>query len=212
MPHRLRVVERDGRLLLGFASAVDNVGTRPLVIEGRRTARFPGMLVRQLVGGRRVAFRGALRYVRSPDHAHWHLLGFERYELRRPDGRRVRRDRKTGFCLTDSYDADARMLPGEPRRAVWTAECGRHHPDLLRVRAGISVGFRDVYHAFLEGQEVDITGLRTGRYVLVHRVNPRRALRESRYENNAASVLLSIRGARVRVLAHCPDSARCDKK
>ncbi|HEU0234981.1 MAG TPA: hypothetical protein VFR14_00930, partial [Candidatus Limnocylindrales bacterium] len=46
-----------------------------------------------------VAGVGTLRYVRSPDHRHWHLLGFDRYELRRADsGEAVVADRKSGFC------------------------------------------------------------------------------------------------------------------
>jgi hypothetical protein len=216
VPRQLRVRERDGRFLLGFAGAVDNVGRAALVIEGRRGPGERTMRVWQLIGGRRREVPGRLRYVVSPDHAHWHLLDFERYELRRTDGRRVRRDGKTGFCLLDSFDAGPVTLPGEPEHARWLNECGRHHPNLVRVRAGISIGFRDVYEPFLEGQEVDLTRLPAGRYLLVHRVNPTRALLESNYGNNAASVLLRVRwpgglGHRpgVRVLARCPDSASC---
>jgi hypothetical protein len=44
---------------------------------------------------------GSLRYVVSPDHRHWHLLGFDRYELRRA-GRKTTlvSDRKTGSSVT----------------------------------------------------------------------------------------------------------------
>jgi lysyl oxidase len=216
VPHKLRVRERDGRFLLGFASAVDNVGRRALVVEGRRTRGETMMRIWQLVGGRRRRVDGALRYVVSPDHAHWHLLDFERYELRRPDGRPVRRVAKTGFCLTDSFDAGPVTLPGEPRHARWVNECGRRRPSLARLRQGISVGFRDVYEPFLEGQSVDLTRLPAGRYLLVHRANPTRALLESDYGNNAASVVLRVRWPHdfeqrpaVRVLARCPDAASC---
>ena len=40
----------------------------------------------------------------------------------------------------------------------------------------------------LEGQSIDITGLPAGRYVLRHRVNVDRALRESDYGDNSAEV------------------------
>ena len=216
VPSKLRVRERDGRWVLGFASAVDNVGRRALVVEGRRDGGERSMRVWQLVGARRYPVAGTLRYVVSAGHAHWHLLDFERYELRRPDGGRVRRDAKTGFCLTDSFDAGPLTLPGEPRRAQWVHECGRGRPDLLRVRGGVSIGFRDVYDPFLEGQDVDLTRLPAGRYVLVHRANPVRALRESDYGNNAASVLLRVNWPRgfgsrpgVRVVARCPDTPTC---
>ena len=216
LPRKLRVHERAGHFTLGFASAVDNVGRAAVVIEGRRTPGQRTMRIRQLVDGRWRDVAGVLRYVISPDHAHWHLLDFERYELRRPDGGLVRPAAKTGFCLTDSFDAGPATLPGEPVHARWLNECGRRRPDLLRMREGISIGFRDVYEPFLEGQSVDLTRLPAGRYVLVHRANPTRALAESDYANNAASVLLEgrwpngfARRPGVRILARCPDSAAC---
>jgi hypothetical protein len=47
----------------------------------------------------------------------------------------------------------------------------------------------------------------------VHRVNADRRLHELSYANNAASLLLDLRWKRgvpqIRVLASCPDSARC---
>ena len=68
----------------------------------------------------------------------------------------------------------------------------------------------------LEGQYIDVTDLRPGRYVLVHRANPDGSVRETNYANNAASVLLELRAPRVpgrapgvAVLARCPDSERC---
>ena len=60
-----------------------------------------------------------------------------------------------------------------------------------------------------EGQSIDVTGLPPGRYVLVHRANPDRSLRESSYANNAASVAIELHGRRVAVLARCPGSASC---
>ena len=55
---------------------------------------------------------------------------------------------------------------------------------------GTSVGYVDRYPAFFHGQELDVTRLPAGRYVLVHRANPDRTMRELRYSDNAASVLL----------------------
>jgi hypothetical protein len=216
VPQSVRVRERDGRFVLGFSGAVDNVGRASLVVEGRRRAGEATMRVWQFAGGRARRVPARLRYTVSPDHAHWHFLDFERYELRRPDGTLVRRVAKTGFCLLDTFNAATVRLPGEPRHARWLGECGRHHPELLRLREGISIGFRDLYEPFLEGQDVDLTGLAKGRYVLVHRVNPSRALLESDYGNNAASVLLQVRWPRgprerpgVRVLARCRDAPVC---
>ena len=200
-PFGVSVVRRDGRSLLVFGSAVDNVGRGHVVVEGRRVRGV--MRTWQVVGGRRIALPVRLRYVRSETHRHWHFQGFERYELRRADGTLVGRDRKTGFCLRDAYETRALG-----RRPVWTTECARGRPDAQLVLQGISPGFGDDYVPLKEGQSIDITGLR-GRFVLVHRVNTDRVLRENSYANNAASVLLELGDGRATVLRRCPSRAAC---
>jgi hypothetical protein len=201
-PQGLSVVARGGRLLLVFGSAVDNIGPGELVVVGRRAGRV--MRTWQIVGGRRYPLRVRLRYVRSETHEHWHFPGFERYELRRLDGTLVGRDRKTGFCLRDAYETRALN-----RKPVWAGECRRGHAEAQSVREGISVGFGDDYVPQKEGQSIDVTGLEPGRYVLVHRANPDRVLRERSYANNAASALIALNGQAVVLLRRCPSSARC---
>jgi hypothetical protein len=197
---RLRV-ERSGRTHLGFRSAVRNVGTGPLVIEGRRsTTRVPTMTALQRIrrADGSTLLRpsvGPLRYVRSGGHEHWHVIGFMRYELRRArDSRLVRPDRKTGFCLGDRYDVNPlARRPFEPATAVFRTNCGLLSPRLRRVVEGISVGYADDYHPHLEGQYIDITGLPAGRYWLVHRSDPERRLLESNRSNNVAMLLIELR-------------------
>ena len=191
-------VTEPGAHHLVFLSAVENVGEGPLVLEGRRAERADAtMSVEQTVrrsDGSSNSFpvAGKLRYISSETHAHWHFLDFERYELRRADdGRLVAPDLKTGFCLGDRFDSPG-DLPNEPGRAVWTQECGRKSPRLLRLREGISPGYGDDYVPTLEGQYIVLDGVPPGRYRLVHRVNPTRALREADYTNNSASVLLDL--------------------
>ena len=70
-------------------------------------------------------------------------------------------------------------------------------------------GFHDDYVPEKEGQSIDVTGMPPGRYVLVHRANPDRVLRERSYANNEASVLLRLQAGRVTVLRRCPASAAC---
>jgi hypothetical protein len=218
-PRALSIVGPAGEERLTFLSAVENVGRGPLVIVGERTRGQPEMTTRQLVrrvDGTTTAYplRTHLRFVVSETHRHWHLLGFESYELLTADGKTLGRDHKTGFCLGDRYDARADdRIPGEPRRPVWTQECGLEQPGRLRIREGISPGFGDDYVPLLEGQYIDVAGLPAGRYVLVHRVDGDRVLREASQANNAASVLLRLRRAQgrttVAVLATCPDTPRC---
>jgi hypothetical protein len=83
----------------------------------------------------------------------------------------------------------------------------------VRIQEGISVGYGDDYDPTLEGQYMRLTGVPSGRYLLVHRVNADRRLRELRYDNNAASLLIRVRWRQgrpwVRVLRACTASPRC---
>jgi Lysyl oxidase len=208
------------RFFLGFESAAANLGVGPLLVLGDRTPDQTRMALRQRIkrsdgSSRTVPLRGTLRYVRSADHSHWHVDAFMRYELRSESGDRVARDRKTGFCLGDRYKATLE-LPGRSPAAVFFDRCGRGAPELLKIREGISVGWGDNYAAHLEGQELELTGLADGRYVLVHRVNPTRDLRESDYTDNVASMAIDLswpRGRklppRIDVVARCPRTATC---
>jgi hypothetical protein len=223
-------VEPDGSggFQLSFDATFDNVGDGPLHIEGHRPdASERSMVADQVVTRLDGSMRlnpgvGELRFVESEDHRHWHFIRFMRYELVRPtDDELVAPDRKTGFCLGDRYDADASVrLPGEPLApGVFDVPpdpdwCARDDPDRPHLTMGLSVGYGDKYHAFLDGQSIDVTDVPEGRYHLVHRVNA--DVRESDYSNNAASVLLELRWPdgsddppTVEMLASCADSVRC---
>ena len=192
-PRALEVYEADGVWHLAFLSAVENDGRGPMLLVGTRPDQSsPAMTVEQLVrrsdgSASTLGVDGEIRFVRSETHRHWHFLDFERYDILTADGKTVGRDEKTGFCLGDRYNASRSVqLPGEPQQPVWTQECGRGQPERLIVREGISPGYGDDYVPRLEGQWIDITGLPAGSYVLRHRVNVGRVLRESDYGNNAA--------------------------
>src|SRR4051794_7831242 len=228
MPANLQVAtDRSGaipRFHLGFESAVDNRGAGPLVISARRDSQAqPEMVADQAIqrsegASRTVPDVGRLRYVYSEDHDHWHLLGFDHYELRRAgDYKLVAPDQKTGFCLGDRYNTDTtRRLPGEPAAGFYTSYCGRGNTELLSLVEGISVGYGDVYFANLEGQFVDLTGVPAGQYYLVHRVNADRKLVEADYSNDAASVLIEVSwpdgtsaAPSVKSLRGCPNRDSC---
>jgi hypothetical protein len=212
--------------LLGFRSAVRNIGDGPLIVNGhRRDTQTRYMTVDQIIDRvgkpqKVVPGVGLMQYAISPGHQHWHYLQFEHYQLESSELRHagssdvIVQDHKTGFCLGDRYRVTTLALPAAKLKAVYTGGCGLSNPNLLQVGEGISVGFGDDYSAYLEGQDLPLDGLKDGRYVLVHRVNVDRRLHELSYANNAASVLLDLRWRSgkpyLRVLATCPNTARCD--
>lgn len=232
---------------LRFTTSVDNVGDGPLLLYGHRASvRQPLMSVRQAfqVGANgpiptghrqaQVATPATAYYEPAESHHHWHLNGFDRFQLRDRAGAVVVSDRKTGFCLGDRYvTRDADSLPQLPRDAESPAGklatvlrgnyCGMHQPDALEVIQGISVGAGDVYEYHVGYQWLDITHVPSGSYDLVHTVNEDRALIEKDYDNNSSSIAVSVQwpagvtglsgvlvgGPKVTMLRSCPGKARC---
>ena len=202
---------------LGFASATDNIGDGPVWVRGSRASATGPMRATQLVrmsDGSVRAYPGAgrLRYTPSPTHTHWHLLGFQRYELRTLAGHVIVRDRKSGFCLADHYGLAARRV------AVFTGghfygNCAQGNPSVLSVEQGTSIGFTDLYPAHFHGQNLELRGVPAGIYLLVHRANPDQRLEELDYTNNEASlrIRLTWHGGRpdVETLRTCESSADC---
>ena len=203
-PRDIGISRVRGHDLLGFRSAVHNAGDGPLIIAaGRPNARARDMAAAQLIRRtdgttRRIDAVGFLRYVRSPDHSHWHFLPFERYELRR-QGSRVAlvRDRKSGFCLGDRYRVEPRPA-GTVDAPVYVGRCGLANPARLSLTEGISVGWGDDYAAYLDGQHIDVTTVPAGRYLLVHTVNVVGRILERDRANNVAGRRIELRRARGR--------------
>jgi len=144
---------------------------------------------------------GCERY--HPAHDHWHLLDFSRYKLvRERNGHTVVRSTKIGFCIIDS-DRRFASLPGSPPEAYYpagSADCDRDSID------GLSVGWADTYGYFLPGQQLNVTGLRRGRYCLVSTADPHNLLRESDNSNNAHRARIALHPAKQtveRLPGHC---------
>lgn len=202
---------------LGFASATDNVGEGPIWVRGSRASESEPMLAQQLVrlsdGTVRVYDdAGRLRYTPESTHTHWHLLDFQRYELRTLDGDLVVRDRKSGFCLADHYGLARRRV------AMFTGgrfygNCATSNPTALSVEQGTSIGFTDLYPPHFHGQNLELRGVPAGDYVLVHRANPTLQLEEIDYTNNDASLRIRLTWLdglpRVQTLRTCQGSAEC---
>jgi len=139
---------------------------------------------------------GCLRYHAS--HEHWHTLGFARYELRRdPGGRLVRARRKVGFCIADFRVAHP--TPGSPAEPHYPFGSGVERGCDEVATQGLSVGWADLYGFALPGQELDVEGLRRGRYCLISRADPRDLLAEANEGNNVRRVRIQLRPRQLEV-------------
>ena len=154
---------------------------------------------------RRSCRRRPALHVVSSDPRHWHLLAFDRYELRRAGG--------DAWLVRDPED---RLLPGRPLRGAGplppatpprpaTSRCGLGSPRLLGMREGISVGYGD--DPAPRGPVPAAHRPPAGRYVLVHRANPGRRLRERSYGNAPRRSCSSCAGAAPRPRSGCSRGA-----
>lgn len=215
-PEGLRITGAPGRFLLGFTSLVDNIGIGPSVLAGARApgqSRMNGTQRVRLANGNMRTYNDVaqFRYTNSAPHHHWHLMRFDTFEMRTPDGLLLVRDRKSGFCLADHYGAAPGRWPG--RKPHFLGNCKQFRPTAKHVLMGTTPGYTDRYPAFFHGQNIEITDVPNGIYVLTHRVNESMQLRELRYDNNAASVRVRLAWKAgyptVRVLRRCPATATC---
>ncbi|MGH2951097.1 MAG: lysyl oxidase family protein [Solirubrobacterales bacterium] len=133
---------------------------------------------------------GCMRY--HPAHDHWHVLDFASYELRREaNDKRAAVSRKVGFCLVDSRHAFA--LPGAPAEPVYPhGPPGSVGCDAAATQ-GLSTGWADIYVFALPGQQINVSGLRRGRFCLVSRVDPADQLAETNEDNNVRRVRVALR-------------------
>jgi Lysyl oxidase len=237
---------RVGAVRLRFTSAEDNVGDGPLLLFGQRDPESSTMRVRQgFQSGRhgpipqsyaeaRLQTLNSMYYETAPLHQHWHLMEFERLQLRSPNGRTVVSDRKNGFCLGDRYRTrdqpqnsarDSDTDTPEYRLAEYLQDnvCAYKDPSATEVKVGISVGSGDDYAYDVDFQWLDITRVPSGVYDLVNTVNANRTLHETNYNNNSSSMAISLKWPgrsgqppaeikkppTVSLLRNCPGEERC---
>jgi hypothetical protein len=225
-PRAPALYQVDGRWLLAFGSAADNLGEGSVMIHGERADVTRKMKVSQLIemsdGTTRVRKgAGTVEYVYASGHQHFHYLAFMAYELRTAAKYKfIRPGQKTGFCLMDDYDSSgfdpAHDPPNKPPAPVYTQSCQLGNPDALSLDEGISVGYGDYYNPLLEGQSIDVTDVPDGLYYLIIRVNPKKKIKESNYKNNGSSVLIELShpsgpggDPAMQVLNVCRDSDHC---
>jgi hypothetical protein len=156
-----------------------------------------------------------------PAHSHWHLQDFSQYLLRGSDDEIVGDpSNKIGFCIVDG-DRAFSELPGSPASGVYPNDdgCGFDEADPPGTM-GLSVGWADTYGLGLPGQELNVSGVKKGKYCLVSTANPDHKpdadpsqLKESDPDNNARKKLVKLnpKKERVKTIGACPPPAELSK-
>ncbi|MFP3853075.1 MAG: lysyl oxidase family protein [Anaerolineales bacterium] len=194
----LRLVQDDAGhwRVVRFANAIANIGAGPLEVTGEPGADLLRYQVRQRIYSTsgEVALEPLLSSIEyHPNHGHWHLQDFARYELWSTNSDRTLRDvvdvsGKVSYCLMDTDKGE--QGPDNPREYL---ACG---PTLK----GISAGWIDTYGAYLPGQFLTLTGLPNGVYAIRSVVNPEGHIRELDQSNNAVVVFFRLTDSSVILL------------
>jgi hypothetical protein len=191
-PFDLRIVRipSTGRAILRFSNAIANIGEGPLELVGRRTRGVEAYRVTQRLYGTHdlvlaEPIIGRIRF--HPDHDHYHLDEFARYELwslteSGAIDELVAVSSKVSYCVMDT---DPWTAPAAERRGY--SSC---HP----WRQGLSPGWSDNYASHLAGQWLEITDLPSGIYFLRSIADPADQLRESDDFNNEGHLLFRMEG------------------
>ena len=188
--------QNDHRLLMRFDGWVTNHELAPAELEIYATtpnAQGAMQNVQQRVGGQVVDTGGrrpTVIFEVADGHRHYHLKSAAEYSLWTNDrARQVALAQKTeaGFCLEDS------VYRGGGRPAKYSASTndfclqltgGQTQPRPGPLVMGITQGWRDLYHAGLSYQWVDVSNVAPGRYQLANRADPTDVIAESDESNN----------------------------
>lgn len=178
--------EIPGRTLMRLSTATPNIGTGPLELRG--SSNSPGVVQRIYHGDGAYHERLAGTFTFHPGHGHLHFDDWVQFHLRKvlPGngvGDIVAAGTKTSFAIID-LETHNSALPGYTPTGVYGGG----------LTQGLSVGWRDIYDASLEGQWIDITALQPGQYWLEGIVDPDNHIEESDETNNTTRILVNYTG------------------
>lgn len=193
-PKQIYIVNQgEGKKTLRFSTTFTNIGQGPLEIYGQSNTKTQTTYTTQFIKKRDGSgeYHEVGNFVFHPTHGHWHLEKHVLYQVWRLDknqdkGEELASTDKMSFCIWDenSYDLS---LPGAPQSRVYNWDCDNKYQ-------GLSVGWSDTYTAQTEGQELDISSIPDGSYILTFEVNPDKKIIESDYDNNAGKIYITIDG------------------
>lgn len=116
-------------------------------------------------------------FIFHPTHNHWHIDDVGEFSVREftdpnpalmgdeiiGDVAPGAENTKVGFCIVDVFRYEDEKSSPRSDKVYWDCET-----DLQ----GIQPGWADQYHQSVEGNEIDITNVPDGEYLLVHQWNP----------------------------------------
>jgi hypothetical protein len=191
--------------VLRMASRISNYGAGPMELFGNISGAQQGeivpgfQIIRWNNGDTTTLPAGDFEF--HPQHNHWHWENLVTFKLLQamnavdpydPANTLVGANPKVSFCLIDSSRISPFGGPGQPGSPQYST-CNAN-------TQGISVGWSDIYAAFLFGQWIVIEGVADGIYWIVLECDPLGLLQETDETDNRSAVKVQITGNSVTVL------------
>lgn len=208
--------DEDENEVLGFASAIMNIGEGPLEVHSaqnlvRGQSTDSSSVATQYIYDKFGNLDSKVQigvFVYHAHHNHWHLVNVEKYSVYEAadDGHGGVFGKNTGlghqkvsFCLRDS----AKVNPNFQTKRTYRKCTGKVQ--------GISAGFTDLYDYYLDGQYFKSRSLRSGKvYYVVNEVNPGRSITEENYDNNLQWASFVLRRTRRGRVLEIKATSKCD--
>lgn len=190
-PTQLYIVAQTAKKTLRFNTTFVNLGPGPLEVLGHSDPTSNLTYASQYIfaQGAPGEYRNIGNFEFHPTHRHWHITDHVSYQLWSLGDLGMKKDLiadtgKMSFCLWDENPNDLKMANASQTR-VYGFTCTRNSQ-------GMSVGWSDTYAAKTDGQELNITNITDGDYILRFEVNPKQRIFETDYSNNAGEIKIRI--------------------
>lgn len=188
IPTQMQVVNAHQREVLRFTNGVANTGKGHLRVRPQFPSNDPSQpqaAIQQILdaSGNVVEEHAVSMFDFHPEHNHWHIDDVALFQVRKGtlSGPVVGSGVKITSCLIDWYKLDGNSPNNQ-----------RNYSECNAAFQGITPGWVDQYHMSLEGQSIDITGAKPGKYYLVSIANPDRTFIESNLSNNTEWVSFNL--------------------
>lgn len=198
-PAELYITGTTNSKQLRFSSTFVNLGPGALEVLGHKDLENELTYAAQYIfaDGAPGEYRDIGSFELHPTHNHWHVTNHVLYQLWSVDDNGEKHEKlsdtgKMSFCLWDEHTNDL-TIENAPQSRFYGFTCDRN-------TQGMSVGWGDTYAARVDGQELDITNVPDGEYLLYFEVNPDKKIYEVGYDNNWGEIKVKIEGFKITVL------------
>lgn len=189
-PGEIYIENIEGKKKIRFSTTFYNQGQGSLELIGKPDPEQVVMATQRIIttDGSFIE-REVGEFILHPDHNHWHIEEYVVFQLwSKKNGERgelLSTTKKMSFCIWDqeAFNLFLENAPQSPRYLSCDSEI-----------QGLSVGWSDTYLASVEGQELDITSVSDGNYLISAEINPDKKILESDYANNEVIIEINING------------------